>query len=217
MDRVREIAQVLPNGFYNLIKGLIPMIILFSVVMASVRIAAAIEKKEKIVLYKDIKALGYIVFCFVLFQLVTTTDYSSVSNNFIPFKEILRYKDLTSGLFMRNVIGNIIIFIPFGFLISDLLNDKTEKDNILVSGLIVLITSLSIELIQMYIGRSFDIDDIILNLTGGIIGYLVYVFIHWLYTKLPKIFENDWVKLLIVILFNVVVIFSIYFLFEVMG
>ena len=215
MDKIKDFVNVLPNGFYDLIKGLIPMIILFSVVMASVRIATAIEKKEKLVLYKDIKALGYIIFCFVLFQLVTTTDYSSYENNFIPFREILRYKDLTSSLFMRNVIGNILIFIPFGFIISDLLNDRTDKDNILVTSSIVLITSLSIEVIQMFIGRSFDIDDILLNISGGIIGYFSYIFVHWLYNKLPKIFENDWIKLLVVIFVNIIIIFGIYFLFEV--
>ena len=95
MDKVQQLTSILPSGFYSLIKGLVPMIILFSVVMAAVRVTTAIEKKEKIVLYKDIKSLGYVVYCFVLFHLVTTSDYSSISNNFIPFREILRYTDVT--------------------------------------------------------------------------------------------------------------------------
>ncbi len=215
MDYIRELAQVLPSGFYNLIKGLIPMIILFSVVMGSIRIITAIITKEKLVLYKDIKSLVYIVYCFVLFQLVTTTDYAGISNNFIPFKEILRYSDITSSLFMRNVIGNILVFVPFGFIISDMLNDKTNKDNLLLSGLIVFITSFSIEIIQMFIGRSYDIDDVILNMCGGIIGYFLYILIHNLYAKLPKIFDNEWVKLLIVIIFTLFIMFGVLLLFEV--
>ena len=163
MDKVREIAQILPNGFYNLIRGLIPMIILFCVVMGSIRLITAIVTKEKLVLYKELKSLIYIIYCFVLFQLVMTTDYSGISNNFIPFKEILRYSDVTSSLFMRNVIGNIIVFIPFGFIISDMLNEKTNKDNILLTTLIVFITSFCIEFILLFIGWSYDIDDIILN------------------------------------------------------
>ena len=215
MDKIQQLTSILPSGFYSLIKGLVPMIILFSVVMSAVRVTAAIEKKEKIVLYKDIKSLGYVVYCFVLFQLVTTSDYSSISNNFIPFREILRYTDVTDNLFIRNVLGNIFVFIPFGFLISDLLNDRTNKDRILSTGLIVLITSASVEFIQMFIGRSFDIDDIILNLTGGIIGYFLYIFIHFIYERLPKIFENEWIKLIIVLLFFTLIIAMGLILFEV--
>ena len=215
MDKVREIAQILPNGFYNLIKGLIPMIILFCVVMGSIRLITSLVTKEKLVLYKELKSLIYIIYCFVLFQLVMTTDYSGISNNFIPFKEILRYSDVTSSLFMRNVIGNIIVFIPFGFIISDMLNEKTNKDNILLTTLIVFITSFCIEFIQMFIGRSYDIDDIILNLCGGILGYIAYIIVHRLYGKLPKIFDNEWIKLLIVIIFTILVMLGALFLFEV--
>ena len=39
---------------------------------------------------------------------------------------------------------------------------------------LVLFASLSIELTQLFIGRVFDVDDILLNVLGGIIGYLFY-------------------------------------------
>ena len=44
--------------------------------------------------------------------------------------------------------------------------------------LCVIVTTVSIEVIQYYIGRTFDIDDIILNTLGGIIGYIIYKAIH---------------------------------------
>jgi glycopeptide antibiotics resistance protein len=67
----------------------------------------------------------------------------------------------------------------------------------------------------MFIGRSYDIDDVILNMCGGIIGYFLYILIHNLYAKLPKIFDNEWVKLLIVIIFTLFIMFGVLLLFEV--
>lgn len=170
------------------------MIILFTVVMATVRIVTTIYCKEKIVLYKEFKNLLYIVYCFALFQLVTTSDFESFSNNFIPFKEILRYST-TSPLFYRNVLGNIAIFIPFGYLITDMIKEKANKCNIIVTCIIILLTSLTIEVIQMFIGRSFDVDDILLNLLGGILGYIVYIISHQIYKVIPEKFKKDSIKL----------------------
>ncbi len=145
--------------------------------MISTRIAFMIIAKEKIVIHRELKNLLYVVYCFALFQLVTTSDFESFSNNFIPFKEMTRYR-LSSVLFYRNVIGNIALFVPFGYLISDMIFEKTKKYHGIVTALLVLITSFTIEVIQMNIGRSFDIDDIILNLVGGIIGFGIFAIIH---------------------------------------
>ena len=46
--------------------------------------------------------LMFILYMFLLFELVTSTDFESYSNNFIPFKEIMRY-NYTSKLFYKNV------------------------------------------------------------------------------------------------------------------
>ncbi|MCR5482988.1 MAG: hypothetical protein K6E99_01075, partial [Bacilli bacterium] len=47
--------------------------------------------KRKGNIWTEFKLLVYIIYSFVLFQLVTTTDFISYSNNFVPFKEIFRY------------------------------------------------------------------------------------------------------------------------------
>jgi len=45
----------------------------------------------------------------------------------------------------------------------------------------------------MNIGRSFDIDDIILNISGGTIGYLLYRFIGFIGDIIPDIFKKEWI------------------------
>jgi glycopeptide antibiotics resistance protein len=58
---------------------------------------------------------------------------------------------------MKNIIGNILLFVPYGFFSSYYLNNRKIGTNVLLC----LIATFCIEAIQYYIGRVFDIDDII--------------------------------------------------------
>ena len=57
--------------------------------------------------------------------------------------------------------------------------------------IIAIITSVVIEFTQLKIGRTFDVDDIILNLIGAFLGYIVYLFIDLLERKLPNLIDID--------------------------
>ena len=108
------------------------------------------------------------------------------SNNFIPFKEIFRY-DFGSRLFIKNVVGNMLLFLPFGFFVSYYL--KCEK--VWIPLILTLIASCSIEVVQMMIGRVFDIDDILLNLLGGTLGFLCYFGLSKIGKKLPDVLKSE--------------------------
>ena len=168
---------MIPSKLYGLIGELVPMILLFLIMALLLKIVSVELGKVKGNLWVEFKILIYVIYSFVLFHLVTTTDFSSYSNNFIPFKEIFRYK-ITSGLFMRNVIGNIAVFIPVGYIVADVIKIVCKKTNMVITVIYCLLTSLSIESIQYFIGRAFDIDDIILNFIGGILGCVLYKLIH---------------------------------------
>lgn len=205
---------MIPMKVYNILFELLPMIVLFSIVMILIKIITSLYCHEKIVLYKELKTLLYIVYCFALFQLVTTTDFESFSNNFIPFKEIMRYKT-TSVLFYRNVIGNIAIFIPFGFIITDMIRDKAKKCNVLITTIITLLTSLTIETIQMFIGRSFDVDDIILNFLGGISGFIIYFIALKIFSYIPDKYKTNGIKLIAFFLMTLIFISIFIIMYEV--
>ena len=113
----------LPGEFYTIVKGVWPMLVIFVIVLSTVRITFVIEKKERFVFYKEFFTLLFIVYILLLFELVSSTDIQGVSNNFIPFREIMRY-EIGSKLFMWNVVGNMAIFIPFGFIVSYILDSK---------------------------------------------------------------------------------------------
>lgn len=165
-----------------------PMIIISIVVMVSFRICYLIRHHERLCLHKELLMLTFVIYILCLFQVVTFQDDATwATNNFIPFKEIMRY-NITSRLFIKNVLGNMILFAPFGFFTSLYL--KVEKMHLPV--VLTLITSIAIEIVQMCIGRVFDVDDIILNLIGGILGFFLYDILRIIAGKLPKFCKSDW-------------------------
>ena len=163
-----------------------PMLTLFIVILVVMRISHIIINKEKITFYKEFYDLLTTIYILLLYQMLLSTENASSGINIIPFREITRY-EIGSTLFFYNVIGNIALFIPFGYFMSDKLKAKKTTHIIIISTII----SLTAELIQYKIGRAFDIDDVLLNVTGAIIGYFGYTIIQQIKHKLPNALQNN--------------------------
>lgn len=177
----------LTNTIHGVVGFTWPMIIISIVVLVSFRISYLIKNKQKLILYKELLGLSFVIYILCLFQVVTFRDNVSwATNNFIPFREMLRY-NIGSRLFVKNVLGNMVMFLPYGFFVSYYLKNKKPWLTIFLT----LVTSLSIEIVQMMIGRVFDIDDILLNILGGTVGYLCYYLLARLADKLPEVFKSD--------------------------
>lgn len=190
----------------NTIQGVVnftwPMLIISVVIMVSVRLTYILKNKIRFILYKELLMLVFAIYILCLFQVVTFQDSTTLAgNNFIPFHEIFRYK-ITSRLFIKNVIGNMIMFLPYGFFISYYINPR----NISSILILTIIASLAIEFVQLLIGRVFDIDDILLNLIGGAIGYTIYNMMRKLGEKYPRILHSE-------LLLNVISIIALLSLF----
>ena len=166
-----------------------PMILIFTVVIVSIRIIYLIVHKEKFVFYKEMTMLGFLLYALLLFYVVTFQDMNYGTNNFIPFKEIFRY-ELGSKVFFHNIIGNIVLFIPFGYFVAHIM--KTRKPYAVFT--VSIITSLVIEYTQLTIGRTFDVDDMILNFVGSSLGFLIYLAIDVFEEKMPAFFNSTLFK-----------------------
>ena len=105
--------------------------------------------------------------------------------NLVPFIDILNSR----GDFVKQVGLNIIMTIPFGFLVSFI---KKENVKLLKIVFYTFILSLGIELLQPLINgvRSADITDLITNVIGGIIGYVMYLIFKPLTTKILNYLKN---------------------------
>lgn len=177
---------MIPNVVYGVLDGIWPMILIFIVVVSLVRLFSLYGHGQKIVIYKEFITLLFAVYLLLLFELVSNSDMQSISNNFQPFREISRYS-LSSPLFFRNVIGNVIMFIPFGIFVSYYI----KKSSFWKIFFLSIVTSFTIEAVQSKIGRSFDIDDIILNVLGGLLGLFSYKMLEKIKRYLPKFLVSD--------------------------
>lgn len=95
--------------------------------------------------------------------------------NLIPFRTMSPYlKNITENFAFKNIAANIVIFIPLGFFISQI-----KSKNVFKTLIICLCVILTIECIQLIFKIGFfDIDDIILNFIGSLIGVFISLFVR---------------------------------------
>ena len=129
-----------------------------------------------------------VLFYFLFFSEEMGRTYSEreYHYNLIPFHEIKRfihyYEVLGMEAVILNLVGNVVAFMPFGFFLPVF---ATRCRTIWNTLLYSFELSVLVELIQLItkVG-SFDVDDIILNTLGGILGYIVYKIVRrWWYRK----------------------------------
>lgn len=186
-----------------------PLLILVSVIVISLRITYIIKYKPKVIFYKEMIYFGFILYVLCLFYVVTFQDVSWSTSNYVPFKEMFRYS-FGSRLFFKNVVGNMLMFMPFGFFVAYIL--KLKK--VCIMSLLSLIVSLTIETIQSLIGRVFDVDDIILNVIGAILGFLVFKIVYFLKLKSPSFLKKD---IIYNILMVIIIILMLVYMLGIMG
>lgn len=106
--------------------------------------------------------------------------YGWKNNNFIPLHsifEILLDKNLYYTIKIKQILWNILLFLPLWFFISLLCKNINFKKVFFISFLFsIFIESLQfiIWLVLWFNYRSFDIDDILLNIFWWIIGFVLY-------------------------------------------
>lgn len=93
--------------------------------------------------------------------------------NFIPLKTIKMYIDYAYKLnSVENLAGNVLAFVPFGFLFP-LVGRDGERFFVMLLNVFVFV--LGIEIFQLFSAfGAFDVDDILLNCLGASLGFAVY-------------------------------------------
>ena len=111
-------------------------------------------------------------------------SYSMHNSNYnlIPLRSISsQLKRITQWWALKNLLGNIIPFVPFGFLMPIVYKKLSSAIKILSIGLASI---LLIEIFQFFTKLgSFDVDDVILNMIGVVCGYLIFLVINRIFIK----------------------------------
>lgn len=120
-----------------------------------------------------------VLFYFLFFSEEMGRTYSerTYHYNLVPFKEIGRFIRYRENLGMKvvvlNIAGNVMAFIPFGAF-SPMFSKRCRR--LFYALLYSFELTLLVELLQLIFKvGSFDVDDLLLNTLGGVIGFLIYV------------------------------------------
>lgn len=133
---------------------------------------------------KDVLLMNTLMYIYLSFVLYFTlmpiiTSIPFIMNhpykpmNLVPFMDVLAGR----GDFVRQVVLNVIMTMPFGFLFP-LIGNRSQGFGKTI--LFCFLMSFFIEILQPLIDgfRSSDITDLITNMTGGILGYVFYVILR---------------------------------------
>lgn len=119
-----------------------------------------------------------VLFYFLFFSEEMGRTYSerAYHYNLVPFREIGRFIKYWRVLGMKavllNIVGNVVAFVPFGIFLPIF---STRSKMLWRATYYSFELSLFVELLQLItkVG-SFDVDDLLLNTLGGMIGFLIY-------------------------------------------
>ena len=141
-----------------------------------------------------LRQIAYFLFvvCVLVISTATFLDGRAIlvtehSLNLIPFRFITETWDMGVRKQITQTIANILMFLPLGFIFPVAFK---KARTFYKTAICMLLFSFLIEFVQYFIGRSADIDDLILNTSGAMLGY-------FLFYKLSKLFRNKniWKKL----------------------
>lgn len=170
------------------------MVILITIVWCVVRIVCTIKKRD-VDLHREMQ-LMLVYICII--GIVRLTFFSWTDSrlnaqtlvctlpnvyplqiNLLPFVYMFDYPNIY-GMFV-NVVGNIVMFIPLGMVWPSVYKELDKPWKVILAGFGI---TLSIEILQLpFYGRISDIDDLILNLLGFVIGY-------WMYNTTKIVFKH---------------------------
>lgn len=163
----------------------IPIFIILTIIFIKKRIWIKKIIQYSIFYFYIISILAITIFPIPIQWLKEIWIYNENINNFIPFNsiiDILSNNNLDIKIKIKQIIGNIVIFIPIGLFISFICKINFKK--ILLIGISfsfsIEITQYMISLLLWFSYRVSDIDDMLLNTLGFVIGFYVHkLFIWW--------------------------------------
>lgn len=147
-------------------------------VYSLIRILVLRKKKVKTSARKELVLSVFFLYSMgLLSQVMKPRFFTERQLNLTPFETIYKYLCTSnpavgdwSQVVLLNLVGNIVMFIPLGLFAPMIWKTFRSLKGIFLFALIV---ACSIEFTQYWIGRSTDIDDVILNVLGICIGFFL--------------------------------------------
>ena len=164
-----HLDQILNNAWQMIKSFLISLPIGVLVGIVSWVILTVVEKKHEIIKERKWVAVGLIAYLSIVLQMgLFSRPFGSIRGiKWIPF--------ITPGggqLIILYALANLILFIPVGCLVTKAF--RKSVDSVWKLALISLAISLAIEIIQyIFACGTSEVEDVIMNVIGGIVGYAI--------------------------------------------
>ena len=186
------------NLIVNHIINMAPFMLFALIIYIPLRLVFLKNKRARFKPFREAVLLLFVIFMAGLYSQavipkiiferggITIINTGTHSTNLIPFRFVAETFDCLAGnknisYFIINILGNIIMFMPIGFLVPSIWHFNNKK--VLFIG---FLSSLFIEISQLFLPRSSDVDDLILNTFGVFLGLLLYRFSEIQFKKRTK-------------------------------
>lgn len=169
----------------------VPVTLLVGIVYAALRLVYLKRKKRQIVWRPEIMRVLFVCYLCGLCSLVILPAnfwlsffdglflgwwddmgpfFSLGEINLVPTVVKCLSGELILGSWIKEMlIGNLAMFLPFGFFLPFVVENLTKKRALAIAVIVPIV----VESLQLTIGRSFDVDDLICNFLGIGIGLLI--------------------------------------------
>jgi len=187
------------GAIFNFILNMLPYM-LFAIPFYTVfRVMLIKRRRQKIKLYREIALLFFVMFIVGLASQtvipkmqfddggISIVEDRTHKTNLIPLKVIFEtYQEVfiqdNIQYFLINFLGNIVMFVPIGFFLPLLWKFSNKK--VIFLG---FSASLMIEFTQLFLARGTDVDDLLLNTLGTLVGFFLYKLVN----KKARCFVNQ--------------------------
>ncbi|MES2005727.1 MAG: VanZ family protein [Bacteroidota bacterium] len=165
------------------------LIVLIAAIAGWLFIKIIFHREKKRTVWEDLAELLFVLYGIVVaavtivplpFAMHKTAGAQGI--NLVPLKNTIAIvrnvinanKDFLLPHLMQNIVGNVLLFIPLGFLLPVISRKKISFLKVLLIGLFSSVAIESIQWIERGYGvyRSVDVDDVILNTVGTLLGWV---------------------------------------------
>lgn len=160
------------------------------IVFAAMLIVLGVSARRGREPFVSARSAGIMLFALYIVMVFSVTGVSPLSGfhpeirmseiSLIPFDGMKKMLEADTLFGIVNIAGNVFMFLPLGFFLPLLWPSFRGWWKTLLAGVGL---SLFIELWQLFISRGTDVDDLILNTLGAVIGYLLFLLIRKIYER----------------------------------
>ena len=153
-------------------------------VISAIRLGIRKIQKEKVRFRQYLAEFGLVLWICLILKVTGMLDiiYWEISKATEILDTVCRIPFVGNAFSM--IVLNILLFVPFGFLLPIVFPGFVKSgEKVFLAGLMF---SVGIELTQLFSGRMFELDDIIANSLGALLGYLILLIMRDIYRLLSK-------------------------------